>query len=504
MTRIVQCLTTDGEPIEFVDDIIGVGAMKEVYFSPDKSYVVAFYKTLPDAQACERLQMITGRYRSNIFDQVGGDYWRRVFCWPTALVRHAGRLGLVAPTYAPHFFFAHGSKNDDFLGIQGREKEGKWFASAHNQNRFLDPRECGHRQSYLKICIHIARSVRRLHAAGLAHSDLSYKNVLIDPVLGLASIIDLDGLVVPGKYPPDVVGTPDFIAPEVVMTSHLAKSDPSRVLPSIHTDRHALAVLLYIYHFYRHPLRGGKVHNLHDAQADELLAMGARALFIEHPEDASNRVNLDQTRPTELPWADTQKTPYTLAGPYLAPLFLRAFTDGLHQPQLRPTADDWESALVKTMDLLQPCQNSRCLQKWYVFDNTTEPTCPFCGRPPIGAIPVLNLYSSRQAGSYRPDNHRLMVWTGQSLFAWHANRLIVPNERLGSQQSGRVGYFVLHQGAWWLVNEGLPDLMDAQTRTRVAIGEKVQLQEGLQLLLSTAEGGRLVMVQMVQAEPLSQ
>jgi hypothetical protein len=30
-------------------------------------------------------------------------------------------------------------------------------------------------------------------------------------------------LVVPGKYPPDVVGTPDFIAPEVVMTNHLKK-----------------------------------------------------------------------------------------------------------------------------------------------------------------------------------------------------------------------------------------------------------------------------------------
>ncbi|WP_318528743.1 lipopolysaccharide kinase InaA family protein, partial [Klebsiella pneumoniae] len=95
-------------------------------------------------------------------------------------------------------------KNNDFLWIKGREKEGKWFASANNQNKFLDPRERGNTLNYLKVCILLTRAVRRMHAAGLCHSDLSYKNVLIDPELGHACIIDVDGLVVPGKYPPDV------------------------------------------------------------------------------------------------------------------------------------------------------------------------------------------------------------------------------------------------------------------------------------------------------------
>ena len=98
-------------------------------------------------------------------------------------------------------------------------------------------------------------------------------------------MIDIDGLVVPNKYPPDVVGTPDFIAPEVIETQHLAKNDPNRKLPSTQTDRHALAVLIYMYLFYRHPLRGGKVHDL-DAAKDEELMMGSKALFIEHPEVA--------------------------------------------------------------------------------------------------------------------------------------------------------------------------------------------------------------------------
>ncbi|MGX8842391.1 kinase, partial [Klebsiella quasipneumoniae] len=87
----------------------------------------------------DRINLITGRYRQNIFEQTGGDYWKGLFCWPTDEVEHADKVGNVVPAYQQHFFFRYGSKNNDFLGIKGREKEGKWFASANNQNKFLDP-----------------------------------------------------------------------------------------------------------------------------------------------------------------------------------------------------------------------------------------------------------------------------------------------------------------------------------------------------------------------------
>lgn len=502
-STVIRSVTTDGDPVEWVDKIIGSGAMKDVYFSPDKSYVVAFYKAKPDANTKERLLKIAGEKWDSIFQGEGGDYWKNLFCWPYAVVEHDGRIGIVAPSYQSHFFFTHGSKNGDFLGIKGCEKEGKWFASANNQNRFLDPRERGDWLSYLSINVQIARAVRRMHGAGLAHSDLSYKNVLVDPAGRRASVIDVDGLVVPGKYPPDVVGTPDFIAPEVVMTTHLKRDDPQRILPSIRTDRHALAVLIYMYLFYRHPLRGGKVHDITDELHDEALSMGAKALFVEHPTDAGNRIRVAHAKPSELPWADTAKLPYTVAGPYLAPLFKRAFIDALHHPEHRPTADEWESALVKTIDLIQPCHNPSCDQRWYVFDNTMRPVCPFCGTPHQGKLPVLNLYSSRKQGQFRPDNHRLMVWTNQSLFLWHINRLIAPNERLTAEQKQRVGYFVLHAGQWWLVNEKLPALTEAKTKTAVPIGGKVALTDGLQLLFGKADGDRLVVVQMVDGAPVS-
>ncbi|WP_295583847.1 lipopolysaccharide kinase InaA family protein [uncultured Lamprocystis sp.] len=499
MANIVKLKALDGRTVEFVDTIIGQGAMKDVYCSPDKSYVVAFFRTKQNAQSRDRLSNIVGTYREKLFNQQGGDYWKNLFCWPDSIVEWNGLLGIVMPAYQGHYFFQHGSKNGDNFGIKGNEKEGKWFASAKNRSRYLDPRELGSWQSYLTIGIKIARAVKRLHAAGLAHSDLSYKNVLVDPVGSNACIIDIDTLVVPQRYPPDVVGTPDFIAPEVVMTNHLNKEDPKRHLPSIATDRHALSVLIYMYLLYRHPLRGDKVHDVSDTQRDETLSMGERALFVEHPTDDSNRIRVKHLEASELPWKDTKKVPYTITGPYLVPLFNRAFIEGLHDPAKRPSADEWEQALVKTVDLLQPCQNADCEQKWYVFDNSIAPKCPFCGTSYQGRLPVLNLYSARKQGSYIPDNHRLMVYTNQSLFPWHINRNIFPNERLAPKDQKRGGYFVFHKDSWWLVNERMPDLADmtAGSPIKCPPGGKVELKDNQKLLLSKEEGGRVVVVQMV-------
>lgn len=493
---LIRLTASDGKPVVFEDQIRASGGMKDVYFAPNEAYVVAFYRTPADAASRERLAAITGTYRERIFNQAGGDYWRTTYCWPVATVEYQGRLGVVVPFYERDFFFTHGSRNNDMLGIQGREKESKWFTSASNRNRYLDRRELGTWLGQLRVCLSLARAVRRLHAAGLAHSDLSYKNVLIDPVQGRACMIDLDGLVVPGKFAPEVVGTPDFIAPEVVASAHLAKGDPARKLPSISTDLHALATLIYMYLLLRHPLRGDCSHH-EDPEQDELLAMGQQALFIEHPSNPANRVNPAHLKPFELPWKNPAQTPYTLAGPYLSQLFERAFIDGLHNPQARPGADEWEAALVKTLDLVQPCTNTACAQAWYVFDNSVSPACPFCHTPYQGLLPVLNLYSTWGEGSYRPDNHRLMVYSNQSLFPWHTHRDIFPNEKLSPEQKKRQAYCVLHAGQWWLVNEGLPELTLVNSQTPIPIGERLALADGQQLLFSKQPGGRLAVVQMV-------
>jgi serine/threonine protein kinase len=503
MSTIIKLKATDGTTIEFVDKMIGQGGMKDVYFSPDKSYVVAFFRSPQDFNAKDRLNNIVGVYRQRIFDQPGGEYWKTVYCWPTHVVEHNGRLGVCAPTYASHFFFKFGSKNNDsMLSIKGKDKEGKWFSTGTHQQKYLDDRERGDWRSYFQICVKISRAVKRLHAAGLAHSDLSYKNVLVDPISGSAAVIDIDGLVVPGKFAPDVIGTPDFIAPEVMATLHLPVKDPNRKLPRIETDRHALAVLIYMYMLYRHPLKGGLIHPAKTEEERQNLEMGSKALFIEHQTDNRNRPNLKEVKKSDLPFADVTKLPYTITGPYLKALFDRAFVDGLHNPSLRPLADEWETALIKTVDLMQPCLNSSCTHKWYVFDNTTKPKCPFCATPFTGTLPVLNLYTNYGQGSYKDDKHRLMVYANQYIYKWHANRNVILSPNLSADDMKPVGYFSLVGSKWVFVNQKLTTMVDATkdgAPIPVTVGSKVELFDGQKLILDSANGGRLVSVQMIKA-----
>lgn len=56
-----------GRTYEYIwKDDAPAGAMKTVYFSPDKSYVVAYFKYPQDANAIDRLQNLVGTYRKSI------------------------------------------------------------------------------------------------------------------------------------------------------------------------------------------------------------------------------------------------------------------------------------------------------------------------------------------------------------------------------------------------------------------------------------------------------
>ena len=473
------------------------GGMKDVYFSPDRTYVVAFYRDKQDYNSKERLRKIVTQYYDSFFNRDGGTYYKELYCWPTDMVEKDGKVGLIVPAYNQNFFFKKGYAGSD--GIKGKEKQGLWFASAKFRNKGfslrLDSSELGTWLNYFQICVRIARGVKRLHAAGLAHSDLSYKNVLVDPVSKSATIIDIDGLVVPGLYPPDVIGTADFIAPEVLATKHLDIRDPNRKHANRTTDLHALAVMIYMYLLYRHPLKGGKVNSL-DTEQDDLLSMGEKALFIEHPNDTSNRPKMKQVSKWALPWADIVKLPYTITGPYLKELFEHAFIKGLHHPNLRPNADTWEQALLKTTDLMQPCNNKSCEQKWFVFDNTAAPRCPFCGTPVQGPLPVLDLYYEFKPTVWKPEHHRLMVCHNQYLFQWHVNRNIVRNEKLTTEQKVPVAYFTFHHGKWVLVNQKLHSLKDLTEDREIPPGTMVDITDGKRLLLSKDDGGRIVLITM--------
>jgi serine/threonine protein kinase len=480
---------------EYVDDNNPKkGAMKDVFFAPDKKYVVAFFREKLDYNQKDRIKRIVTLYLENIKKGNAADYYlNEIFRWPYDAVEKDGKTGVIVPIYNQKFFFSKGYVSVDTL--KGAEKNGKWFTSPSFRNKqyplSLDKSELGDWLSYFQVAINCCRGVKKMHQMGLAHSDLSDNNVLVDPITKSAAIIDIDGLVVPGLFPPEVIGTAGFIAPEVLKTKHLKVSDPNRILPNQKTDLHALAVLIYMYLLRRHPLKGGKVWDL-DAERDDLLSMGDKAVFIEDPNNTINRVKPDQLRKWDTFWGEPNKLPYTITGPYLTELFSRAFIDGLHHPIKRPIANEWETALLKTVDLIQPCSNKNCDEKWYVFDNTTKPVCPFCKTPHKGSIPMADLYYKFKKDVWKPENHRLMIYHNQYLFKWHVTRKVIRNEGLKPEDKKPVGYFVFHQNKWMLVNQTLTSMRDLTEQKDIPPNTMVEITNGKKILLSDEEGGRLL------------
>lgn len=498
MSKIkVTSIIDPSKTYEYVDDgNPKQGGMKDVYFSSNRQYVVAFFREKLDFNQKDRIKRIVTLYLENIKKGNASDYFLNdIFRWPYDAVEKNGKTGVVVPIYNSKFFFSKGYGANDM--IKGGEKVGKWFTSPSFRNKdyplSLDKSELGDWLSYFQIAINICRGVKKMHQMGLAHSDLSYNNVLVDPVSKSVNIIDLDGLVVPGLFPPEVIGTADFIAPEVLKTKHLSINDPNRVLPNQKTDLHALAVLIYMYLLRRHPLRGGKIWDL-DSEKDEILAMGEKALFTEHPNDNTNRVKINHLRKWDTFWGNPQRLPYTVTGPYLSELFKRAFIDGLHNPIARPIANEWETALLKTVDLIQPCSNPDCDEKWYVFDNTSQPKCPICGTPHKGTLPIADLYFKFKDDVWKPENHRLMVYHNQYLFKWHVSRKLIRNESLTAEDKKPVGYFTFYQNKWVLVNQSLQGMKDITEQKDIPINSMVELTNGKKILLSNEEGGRLLYI----------
>ena len=159
-------------------------------------------------------------------------------------------------------------------------------------------------------------------------------------------------------------------------------------------------------------------------------------------------------------------------------------------------AFEWEESLIKTLDLLIPCQNPKCRQKWFVFDNSSKkPKCPFCGASYDIPLPVLNLYL-RSGDTYRPTGARVMVYDGTRLYQWHSNPHIDRNEKLTAEQKKPLACFQFHQGKWYLRNERADGMMDMQTKKPITVGSIIELKDGVQIRLGD-ENSRMIYVQMV-------
>jgi hypothetical protein len=453
---------SDGRTIRYNSEPLGEGAQKIAYKTDDGLSVILFYKdkkdTIEHDRDLKRLDAIVNKHNPTVLDK-NAAYWKQLFCWPTGIVVKPG-LGVTTPLYPSEYFFKGGTNT------RNKEKTGDWYWG-RKASRFIAPEERGDFRGFMRGCIQLSRAVAKMHVAGLAHSDLSVNNVLLDPVSMKAYVIDIDSLVVPQKFPPQVLGTPKYIAPEVLKTEKLSREDPKRVWPSILTDNHALPVLIYQYLLFRHPLDGPKFH-CKDPDENESIKLGSGALFVENPRDTSNRDK-------------DIKVPCTVLGEQVSKLFMRAFVDGLHDPPKRPEATLWEDALARTWDMLWPCQNKACTHKWFVITGAAPVRCPFCGTRQTegGPIPVLSL--KKQVRDKWVTERQLVITRDKShsgLFQWHIYSGVTPGAGVDPT---RLAYFRrFDNGTWALTNEKLTTLTSPKGNI-VDPGGSVELVEGAQI-----------------------
>lgn len=464
--RFEEAQLTDGISIRFMPEKkLGEGSQKEFFETENKNLVIGFYKDRDTKQNPERIKRLTRiieKYNPTL-DHDKGQLWKKQFCWPKATVVKP-RLGILSPKYPALFYFLDGKG----------EKKAKWFSNSRLVNK-LDNNERGDWFKRIMVCRQLALAIGRMHSAGLAHSDLSSSNVLMDLSSARCIVTDIDSLVVPGVFPPEVIGTKGYMAPEIFATSQLSFKSPKKNLPCIKSDLHSLAVIIYETLLLRHPLEG-KTSYHEDPLRDDFFRYGEKALFIENPIDTSNR-------------PEKVNVSFQSLGPHLSSLFLSSFVDGLHDPEERPTAFEWAEALTKTIDLLYPCQGTNCPQKWFVHQSGSKPECPFCGWKIPERTPIMRLFRMYRNGQYISEKHYVSIWDRKKIYAWHT-RSDIPYPTEISSVFGAKGSFTLQNSKWFLRNESR-ERMVCSNLEQIKPGGSLEIYHGKVIILSRPPEGRV-------------
>ena len=207
-------------------------------------------------------------------------------------------------------------------------------------------------------CLSIVAAFRALHNSGYSYQDINSGNFFIEPNTGKVLICDNDNVALNGTET-GVLGTPRFMAPEIVMGD---------AMPNIQSDRFSMAVLLFMLLCMNHPLEGKRslVPAL-DASLQRRL-YGSDALFIMDPNDRSN--------------APDQKvhhnalTVWTCLPRHLCEMFQRCFSQtAIQNPNRRPTEAEWMAELVRFRSEVVRC---RCGNELFLEEGAPM-FCERCG-----------------------------------------------------------------------------------------------------------------------------
>ena len=215
------------------------------------------------------------------------------------------------------------------------------FSEWYNNGRGLRER--------LFIGYMIAKAFEDLERKNLSYCDISGNNILVKIEKAVSiKMIDVDNIYVAGKGTTAVLGTPRYIAPEVI---NRQKN------PDVLSDNYSLAVILFELLRVGHPYISDDV--LDGTPEDEEQALAGKADYVTN-ENSTNML------PSDVVFTGM-----------LEELFKKCFVDGKSNRMLRPSAKEFEYALLDASNKVIKCPSCGAWhyprKKGRVYEG-----CPWC------------------------------------------------------------------------------------------------------------------------------
>lgn len=327
-----------GKELEIIDKL-GEGGQGEVYRVKydGGTYALKWYFAgkMSDPQ----------RFYNNILNNIQQGSPSPAFLWPKAITEwESGTYGYV---------------------MDLRPQEYKDFS------KFLLAKErFANVEAVINAALDIVSAFRALHDRGFSYQDLNDGNFFVNPDNGKVLICDNDNVAPYGENL-GIAGKCRYMAPEVVT---------GESLPSIHTDRFSLAVVLFMLLFLNHPLEGKRTMCPCLTDAHERRFYGTDPMFIFDKADDSNR-------PVRGVHANVIKF-WPLYPDFLHEAFCEAFSQESmvgENKQHRVTEKAWQETFLRLKDSLINCTS--CHEETFVDTARSQFNCMNCGLempiPPI-------------------------------------------------------------------------------------------------------------------------
>lgn len=198
----------------------------------------------------------------------------------------------------------------------------------------------------------IAKAFGALERSNLSYCDISGNNILVKTgKTASIKMIDVDNIYVAGKGAAAVLGTPRYIAPEVISRQKN---------PDVLSDNYSLAVILFELLRVGHPYISDDI--LDGTPEDEEAALAGKYDYVT----AYNSTNM---LPEDIVLTDKLKK-----------LFERCFIDGKRNRLARPSAQEFEFALLEASNKVIKCPSCGA---WHYPRKTGRAydDCPWCDSP---------------------------------------------------------------------------------------------------------------------------